>query len=1005
MGRKRKMYQTMTMVEFRSPDQSPTANILPRMSELYSPNEFTRETKRVKSCLGERGYLGASSAGIFHHSSKTNNGRSPSKVIDYSDPFALPNMLEALEGGKYGSETKEIIALCARRMELLGALYASYPSLRGRSATLPHQCSFANCCNYFKGQPNMGPCSITENGNSGSQDVIDLERNGFAKNAAFIVEDVKDGVDNPSIINLESDEEGDEELSQTQNFRPNLQRSMKEMLHNLGCATIEGNIALETKWKSSYLYEKVVLDKSSMEEKTTKEFKKQLSNFLENKDKIQGNEIICGGTQENEDVNEKLSSVVVLSGAVETANASYRTEKKDDGLGDLWREMTLALECSKEVASDNSADTKKEEECASDNSADTKKEEECEHSCILKDDLGYVCQICGVIQKSIATIFDFQWVSKSSKTYIPASRNKRDSDRSEVIQYSAHGESEYGLLEEVCIHPRHREQMKAHQLEGFKFLQHNLIVENPGGCILAHAPGSGKTFMVISFIQSFLAKYPHAKPLVVLPKGILPTWKREFNRWQVEDIPLYDFYTGKAECRSQQLEILNQWVEHRSVLFLGYKQFSNIVCGIASSKVEAACQEKLLKVPSLLILDEGHTPRNENTDVLHSLAKVETPRKVVLSGTLFQNHVKEVFNILKLVRPKFLKVERSKAIVRRVLSKVPVSGGSRRHLKAAKDSIFFDLVEETLRSDENSRIKIAVIKDLRELTSDVLHYYKGDFLDELPGLIDYTVVLNLSQRQKSVIQSLQKLEKFKRSSVGSAVYMHSQLKEISESASATAEKGTASINEAKIDHMIERMNIKDGIKTKFFLGILGLAESAGEKMIVFSRYILPLKFLERILAKTKGWSCGKEMFMITGESNQEHREWSMDKFNNSPDARVFFGSIKACGEGISLVGASRILILDVHLNPSVTRQAIGRAFRPGQTKKVYTYRLVAGDSPEEEDHFTSFRKELISKMWFEWSEFCGARGFDVEEVDVKSCEDEFLVTSAIWDDVKVLYKR
>ncbi|KAF9676056.1 hypothetical protein SADUNF_Sadunf09G0098800 [Salix dunnii] len=37
--------------------------------------------------------------------------------------------------------------------------------------------------------------------------------------------------------------------------------------------------------------------------------------------------------------------------------------------------------------------------------------------------------------------------------------------------------------------------------------------------------------------------------------------------------------------------------------------------------------------------------------------------------------------------------------------------------------------------------------------------------------------------------------------------------------------------------------------------------------------------------------------------------------------QVFFRSIKACGEWISLVGASRIIILDAHLNPSVTRKA------------------------------------------------------------------------------------
>ncbi|TKY68105.1 SNF2 domain-containing protein CLASSY 3 [Spatholobus suberectus] len=156
--------------------------------------------------------------------------------------------------------------------------------------------------------------------------------------------------------------------------------------------------------------------------------------------------------------------------------------------------------------------------------------------------------------------------------------------------------------------------------------------------------------------------------------------------------------------------------------------------------------------------------------------------------------------------------------------------------------------------------------------------------------------------------------------------------------------------------------------------------------------------------KWKGWSLGKEIFVISGESSSEHREWSMERFNNSPDAKVFFGSIKACGEGISLVGASRIIILDVHLNPSVTRQAIGRAFRPGQKKKVIVYRLVSADSPEEEDHSICFKKELISKM-FEWNEYCGDRAFEVEAVEVKECGDLFLESPLLGENVKALYER
>ncbi|TKY45749.1 SNF2 domain-containing protein CLASSY 4 [Spatholobus suberectus] len=415
-------------------------------------------------------------------------------------------------------------------------------------------------------------------------------------------------------------------------------------------------------------------------------------------------------------------------------------------------------------------------------------------------------------------------------------------------------------------------------------------------------------------------------------------WEKEFQTWQVEDVPLYDFYTVKADGRSQQLQVLKQWMEQKSILFLGYKQFSSIVCDNGTNSTSSSCQEILLKVPSILILVEGHNPRNENTDMVQSLAKVRTPRKVVLSGTLYQNHVREVFNILNLVRTKILKMETSRPIVRRIQSRV--------HIPGVRG--FYDLVENTLQ-DMDFKRKVAIIQDLHEMMREAIQYYKGDFLDELPGLVDLTVVLTLSPRQKPEVEKLKKLSrKFKISSVGSVVYLHPKLKPLAEKC------GENSIFDNIMDDLIEKLDVRDGVKSKFFHNMLNLCESAGEKLLVFSQYLLPLKYLERLTMKWKGWSLGKEIFVISGESSFEHREWSMEKFNNSPDAKVFFGSIKACGEGMSLVGASRIIILDVHLNPSVARQAVGRAFRLGQKKKVIVYRLVSADSPEEEDHSIEF---------------------------------------------------
>jgi len=239
-------------------------------------------------------------------------------------------------------------------------------------------------------------------------------------------------------------------------------------------------------------------------------------------------------------------------------------------------------------------------------------------------------------------------------------------------------------------------------------------------------------------------------------------------------------------------------------LFLGYKQFSVIVSDNVSNKVAADCKDVLIKVPTLLILDDGHLPRNEEIEVLQCLVQVQTPLKVILSGKLYQNHVKEVFNILNLVRPKFLKFKTCREIVNRIMSRVQIPK-MRSH--TGTDSAFFDLVEYTLQNDEDLRTRKAAIQNLREITCKVLHFYKGDFLDELPELVDFTVVLNLSARQNNEVLRLRKLSKFKQTSVGSALYMHPKLKCFLEKYPASRERGLAG-DDVKIDTVLDELGLE-----------------------------------------------------------------------------------------------------------------------------------------------------------------------------------------------------
>ena len=80
---------------------------------------------------------------------------------------------------------------------------------------------------------------------------------------------------------------------------------------------------------------------------------------------------------------------------------------------------------------------------------------------------------------------------------------------------------------------------------------------------------------------------------------------------------------------------------------------------------------------------------------------------------------------------------------------------------------------------------------------------------------------------------------------------------------------------------------------------------------------------------------------MDGKLDVNQRQILINSLNDPKcDVKVLLASTKACSEGISLIGASRVVLVDIHWNPSVEQQAISRAYRKGQTKFVHVYYQV-----------------------------------------------------------------
>ena len=83
------------------------------------------------------------------------------------------------------------------------------------------------------------------------------------------------------------------------------------------------------------------------------------------------------------------------------------------------------------------------------------------------------------------------------------------------------------------------------------------------------------------------------------------------------------------------------------------------------------------------------------------------------------------------------------------------------------------------------------------------------------------------------------------------------------------------------------------------------------------------------------------------DGSSTDRKEQVERFNRDPNMKVFLISIKAGGLGLNLTEADYVFILDPWWNPAVEAQAIDRAHRIGQKKKVFTYKFITRNTVEE----------------------------------------------------------
>ncbi|XP_017057176.1 transcription termination factor 2 [Drosophila ficusphila] len=121
-----------------------------------------------------------------------------------------------------------------------------------------------------------------------------------------------------------------------------------------------------------------------------------------------------------------------------------------------------------------------------------------------------------------------------------------------------------------------------------------------------------------------------------------------------------------------------------------------------------------------------------------------------------------------------------------------------------------------------------------------------------------------------------------------------------------------------------------------------LLNGTNDKIIVTSQWLGYLSIIRKRL-QDQSW----ETLDFTGQLSAKDREQVLRDFNENNDKRVLLLSLTAGGVGLNLNVANHMLMVDLHWNPQLERQAQDRIYRYGQTKPTFIYRYMCEDTVEQ----------------------------------------------------------
>lgn len=303
-----------------------------------------------------------------------------------------------------------------------------------------------------------------------------------------------------------------------------------------------------------------------------------------------------------------------------------------------------------------------------------------------------------------------------------------------------------------------------------------------------------------------------------------------------------------------------------------------------------------------IILDESQNIKNPQSETSKAIRLLSANNRLALTGTPVENTTMDLWSQFAFVNPGLL----------------------------GDQNFFKDTFMRPIEKEQNVQVATSL---KRLIFPFILRRTKEDVATELPPKVESVVYSPMLEEQ-------QKLYNKWRLSYRNSIIEEMENKGVGKSKFKVLEGLTKLRQIACHPELVDSKFIDTSGKFDALAEMVEEIISENHKVLVFSQFVQMLKIVRRHL------DTNNTPYAYLDGSTRD-REKPVNEFQKSESVRIFLISLKAGGIGLNLTAADYVIHYDPWWNPAVEMQATDRAYRIGQTRKVFAYKLISKDSVEE----------------------------------------------------------